>query len=103
MTNKIGSNGIDNRPVQVTTDRGVKRVKDSTETPATVKAPAASSGVSITHSARQLAALEQAIRALPEVDEAKVARIREAIAAGSYEVSPERIAEKLLRMEHDLS
>ena len=103
MTNKIGSNGIDNRPVHVTTDRDVKRVKDSADAPAAAKAPTAASGVSITNSARQLAALEQAIRALPDVDDAKVARIREAIATGTYEVSPERIAEKLLRLEHDLA
>ena len=104
MTNKVGSGGIDNRPVQVSSDRAVKRtgVAGSGEAGTTAKAGGASTGVQITDSARQLAALEQAIRELPDVDEARVNEIRSAIADGSYKVSPDRIAEKLLRMEHEL-
>ena len=104
MTSKIGSGGIDNRPVQVGSDRAVKRAKDSVDgTSTTVSQPASGgTGVNITDSARQLAALEQAIRALPEVDETKVAQIRSAIADGSYKVAPERIADKLIRMEQEL-
>ena len=103
MTSKIGSGGVDNRPVQVASEQGVKRAKSSTEAaPAAAKA-VAGEGVNITDSARQLAALEQAIRTLPDVDEARVAAIRGAIANGTYEVSPDRIADKLLRWEQDLA
>ncbi len=56
----------------------------------------------ITDQARQLAALEQTVNSVPVVNEAKVARIRQAIEDGSYQVSPERIADKLLRMDRDL-
>jgi negative regulator of flagellin synthesis FlgM len=59
--------------------------------------------VRITDSARQLAALEQAIRALPDVDDAKVSEIRNAIESGTYEVSPDRIADKLMRWEKELA
>ena len=104
MTSKIGSGGVDNRPVQVATDRGVKRAKDAADPAATAaKAPSGNSGVQITDSARQLAALEQAIRGMPEVDDAKVAEIRNAIEDGTYQVSPERIADKILRWESELS
>jgi negative regulator of flagellin synthesis FlgM len=106
VTSKIGSGGIDNRPVQVSTDRGVKRAKDSADAASSATAaPAATEneGVSITDSARQLAALEQAIGALPDVDNARVAKVRASIADGSYQVAPERIADKLLRVENDLS
>jgi negative regulator of flagellin synthesis FlgM len=107
VTNKIGSGGVDNRPVQVSSDRGVKRTKDSADaaTTATSKpvATADSTGVRITDSARQLAALEQAIRELPDVDEARVAKVRAAIADGTYQVAPDRIADKLLRLENELS
>jgi negative regulator of flagellin synthesis FlgM len=108
VTSKIGSGGIDNRPVQVGADRGVKRSKDAADSSpaATAKQPVAttgSTGVSITDSARQLAALEQAIRELPEVDKAKVAKVRAAITDGTYKVAPDRIAEKLLQVERDLS
>jgi negative regulator of flagellin synthesis FlgM len=106
VTNKIGSGGVDNRPVQVGSDRAVKRTKDSVDSAATGAKPAAAAegqGVRITDSARQLAALEQAIRDLPDIDEARVAQVRAAIADGTYQVSPERIADKLLRMESELA
>lgn len=104
MTTKIGSGGIDNRPTQVGSDRAVKRTANSeTAAPAANAGKAAGGqGIHITDSARQLAALEQAIRSMPEVNEAKVAEIRAAIANGSYQVAPERIADKLLRMEQEL-
>jgi negative regulator of flagellin synthesis FlgM len=104
VTNKIGTGGVDNRPVQVANERSVKRAKDaSVGAPAQVEKPSSgNSGVQITDSARQLAALEQAIRSMPDVDQAKVDEIRNAIANGTYKVSPDRIAEKLLRMENDL-
>jgi negative regulator of flagellin synthesis FlgM len=58
--------------------------------------------VRITEKAKQLAALEQAIKAMPAVDEARVAEVRRAIEEGRYEVNAERIADKLLRTERDL-
>ena len=103
MTNKIGSGGVDNRPVQVAPERGVKRAKDAADSAPSPAKVAATEGVRITDSARQLAALEQAIRALPDVDDAKIAEIRNAIESGTYEVSPERIADKLLRWEQELT
>ena len=105
MTTKIGSGGIDNRPSQVGTDRAVKRAANAeANAPKTADAgkAAGGQGIHITDSARQLAALEQAIRNMPEVNDAKVAEIRNAIANGSYQVAPERIAEKLLRLEQEL-
>lgn len=106
MTNKIGGGGIDNRPVQVGADRSVKRTKDATEGASAANAqPVAATGgagVRITDSARQLAALEQAIRELPDVNEAKVAKVEASIADGSYKVAPDRIADKLIRLEKEL-
>jgi negative regulator of flagellin synthesis FlgM len=106
VTNKIGSNGVDNRPVQKGSDRGVKRANDAAGSVSadSVKSVATSgnAGVHITDSARQLAALEQAIRETPEVNESKVATARAAIADGTYQVSPERIADKLIRLEREL-
>ena len=104
MTTKIGSGGIDNRPSQVGTDRAVKRTANTgTNAPQTADAgKSGGQGVHITDSARQLAALEQAIRSMPEVNDVKVAEIRTAIANGTYEVAPDRIAEKLLRLEQEL-
>ena len=99
MTTKI--TGYQNTPVQVGTDKKVSRTRDGAASAAgTAGQPA--SPVQITGQARALAALEQAVNALPVVNEAKVARIQQAIEDGSYQVVPERIADKLLRMDREL-
>lgn len=72
-----------------------------TETSASGKPSVASSGdnVSLSREAQVLARLEQAVTKSPEVDEAKVAAIRQAIAEGRYQVDSERIAERMLARE----
>lgn len=101
MTTKIS--GYQNRPVQVGTDKSVSRARDastgSTDTAATTGDRDA---VQITGTAKQLAALEQAVKSLPVVNEARVAEVRQAIEEGRYHVAPERIAEKLLLMNQEL-
>lgn len=100
--------GYQNRPVQAGTDKSVSRARDAATSPegfpvghATGSA-VSGSPVRITDQARQLAALEQAVNSMPIVDEARVAGIRSAIEDGRYEVAPERIADKLLRMDREL-
>jgi negative regulator of flagellin synthesis FlgM len=100
VTTKI--TGYQNRPVQVGTDKKVSGTSDAAATPAQTAATS-NSPVRITDQARQLAALEQALHDVPATNEARVAAIRLAIEQGQYEVSPERIADKLLRMERELS
>lgn len=100
MTTKI--TGYQNRPVQVGTDSKVSSKSDAAASTAQAE-PASVSPVRITDQARQLAALEQALSDLPAVNETRVAAIRLAIEQGQYEVSPDRIADKLLRMERELS
>jgi len=99
VTTKI--TGYQNTPVQVGTDKSVSRAKDGAASSAEVASKPANP-VQITDQARQLAALEQTVNSVPVVNEAKVARIRQAIEDGSYQVSAERIADKLLRMDRDL-
>lgn len=95
---KIG--GYENRPVQLGIEKTVSRTSDAGARPAPGKSTA--SPVHITDQARRLATLEQAVQSTPIVNEARVAEIRDAIEAGRYEVSPQRIADKLLRLEQDL-
>jgi negative regulator of flagellin synthesis FlgM len=94
--------GFQNRPVQVGTDKKVSSTSDATATAAQASV-AESNPVRITGQARQLASLEQAVNDVPEINEARVAAIRLAIEQGQYEVNPERIADKLLRTERELS
>lgn len=91
--------GPDNTPAGIGTERIATRAPS---TPAPAAAAESASAVRITQQARQMAALEKAVQTLPAVNDARVASIRLAIAQGSYEVAPERIAEKLLRMTQEL-
>lgn len=104
MTIKITD--YQNRPVQAGTDKAVSRLANAAGNTASNPAEAAVAGgsaVRITDQARQLASLEQAVQSLPVVNEARVAQIRLAIEEGRYEINPERIADKLLRTEQELS
>lgn len=93
--------GFDNRPVPVGAEKSVSRSRDAVAN--TAEKAAAASPIRITEQARQLAALEAAVQSAPIIDELRVAAIRQAIEEGSYEVSPERIADKLLQMDQDLN
>jgi len=61
-----------------------------------------SQNVQITGTARQLADLDQHVRSLPDVNEAKVAQLRAAIEQGTYQVRPQHIADQLVSLEHSL-
>ncbi len=101
MTNKIG--GYGNRPVHNGTGKSVSRERDAgTEASKSAEGSKAATPVRITEQARQLAALEKAVNDAPVVNEARVAAVRLAVEEGRYEVVPERVADKLLRMEHEL-
>lgn len=100
MNTKI--TGLDNRPVQVGTDKKVSRQSDPATLPAE-HAAAEVSPVQITDSAKQLAALEQTLQGSAPVNEARVSAIRLAIEEGRYEIKADVIADKLLRAERELS
>lgn len=99
MSSKI--NSIDSRTGPVGAGRAVERVRDSTAEPKTSEQ--GSDGVHITGKARQLVELEQLVKELPAVDEAKVAAISAAIEQGTYKVVPEKVAAGLLQIEQALA
>ncbi len=99
VSNKI--NGLDNRSSALGAGRAVERAKDAATGE---KNPAAkdTSGVHITGAAQQLAVLEQQLKELPAIDEARVSAVRTALEQGSYTISPERIADQLLHLDQVL-
>lgn len=99
MTNKIS--GVDSRlgPLSGATPIARGRAPASGET----GRDDADAGVRITEGARQLANLEKAIAALPVVDQARVDAVSRALDDGRYVVDPQRVADRLLRMDQDLS
>jgi negative regulator of flagellin synthesis FlgM len=58
--------------------------------------------VHITDSASRLASIEQMLREMPAIDEARVAQVRSALADGTYTIQPEHIADRLLQLEKAL-
>ncbi len=57
--------------------------------------------VSLTDTAARLRSLENTVASMPVVDSQRVAEIKQAIVEGTYEINPDRIAEKMLDMEQD--
>ncbi len=55
--------------------------------------------VSLTDTAARMRSLENTVATMPVVDSQRVAEIKQAIVEGTYEINPERIAEKMLDME----
>lgn len=87
------------RPARVSPAPAVRGVVSAGTEPS----PQKQAEVHVTGAARNLAALEQSVRAQPAVDELRVAAVRQQLEDGSYEIDPQRIADRLLRMEADLA
>jgi negative regulator of flagellin synthesis FlgM len=62
-------------------------------------ATSAADSVQITDTASQLITAEQALSEVPVINQGRVAEISEALAGGTYEISPDRIANQLLQFE----
>lgn len=75
---------------------------------AVVKNPAATSTqpqpetVKLSDQAQTLSKLEESVAQLPDIDEGRIASIKQAIDDGSYAIDPERIAAKLTSLEDRL-
>ncbi|RMG35632.1 MAG: flagellar biosynthesis anti-sigma factor FlgM [Gammaproteobacteria bacterium] len=94
-----------NRPPLTSTETG--RSSGLGEQPsdtAVTSHPSASraDSASITSRAAQLQRLEAQIENLPIVDTHRVDEVQRALATGSYEIQPARVADKLLRFEAGL-
>ena len=86
MSNKIS--GVDTRTGPVGAGRAVERVRDAASGSRT-DGERCRADVHITGTARQLADLEQVVKDMPAVDEARVAAISSALEQGTYQVIAE--------------
>jgi len=93
-------NGVSNSPPASAPSAASQRAP-AAATQATA-GPGASDSVQITDTASHLITAEQALNDVPVISQARVTRISESLADGSYKVSPERIANKLLQFERVL-
>lgn len=79
-------------------DSGNNAVRNQAED---VTTKTAGEQVSLSNQVQGLKQLENSIRSLPEVDESRVARIKAALADGTYQIDNEKLAGKLLSFEEE--
>jgi negative regulator of flagellin synthesis FlgM len=99
MSNDININNPSG--LRGTAQRGVQHPTQGTErrdTPAPLPTPV-TDRVSVTSEAARLQEIEEHLLSVPEVNAQKVAEIKAAIASGTFEINPQRIAEKLIAFE----
>jgi negative regulator of flagellin synthesis FlgM len=103
MTERINSQGL--RPADTVSTRRSEGAKAAgadakTATPQGISTTAGGTDtVNITRSALLLANLEEIVKNAPIVDDNRVAAVKDALAAGTYEIDDQRLADNLLRFE----
>jgi negative regulator of flagellin synthesis FlgM len=91
-----------NNPAGVlgTAQRGLNSTAQGAERKTTATpVPQSTDRVSVTSEASRLQEIEEQLMAAPEVNSARVAELKLAIANGTFEINPQRIAEKLVAFE----
>ncbi len=78
------------------------KAQQSENSAVNVAASQTSDTVTLTNSARSLQKIEETVAKAPVVNAAKVAAVRQAINAGTYQIDAGRIADKLLQFERGL-
>ena len=101
MNTKI--DGVETRPISVKDSPSAARPRDLAGAEGQAGSTVGGTDISITAGARQLAALEKTIAALPMVDDARVVAAALAIEQGRYQIDAQLIADKLIRSDYELS
>lgn len=100
MPNDIS--GINSGRSQQSSDRQVGTVRrDGSASGHSSSSASQSDTVSLTDMASRLHSLEQKLASQPDVDQAHVNRVRDAISRGEYRVDPDRVADKMMDFESD--
>ena len=104
MANRI--KGLDGGSIGPDSSNPIEKIRVSTPVNSGASGSSASKPqtdtVHITESARSLASLSQTVSDTPDVDMNRVAAVQQSIASGTYQINPERIADRMLQLEQDL-
>lgn len=91
--------GYANRPIKDGLDSAPVPAGTAGKTPLATGSGAAADQFSLTSSAALLKELEREISQLPVVDASRVEGVQRALATGTFQVDPPRVADKLLQLE----
>lgn len=97
--NKLNNSASARVRSQPTTQNGVQNDAVKSNTAAATQK---NDSVVITSQAQQLQGVQSKMASLPEVDQKKVAEIKQAIAEGRYKVDPEKLAANIASFEREL-
>lgn len=100
MPEKITGTGF--RPTEASSARRTDTKPGSEAAPRKPAPPAAGDTVELTHSARLMSRLQEAVDSAPVVDAGRVQSLKDALAAGTYAVNADTIAEGMIRSEREL-
>jgi negative regulator of flagellin synthesis FlgM len=103
VSGKINGVNSSSPPPAAPATSGAGQRATATSSPAAGATGGATDSVQITDTASRLITAEQALADVPVISQARVAKVSESLAAGTYKVSPERIANKLLQFERWLA
>lgn len=91
--------GYPNRPIKDNVDSAAASGGTASKTASGIAPGSPGDQVSLTPSAALLKELEKEIAQLPVVDTGRVEGVQRALATGTFQVDPPRVADKLLELE----
>lgn len=91
--------GVTSNPSVPAAKNGAGQRQVAPNTTQATGAASATDSVEITETASHLVTVEQGLAEVPVVNPGRVAQVRSALESGTYRVSPERIANKLLQYD----
>jgi len=106
----IDFNGVNNNALNPQQKDGVRQ-RDNADSKApnsqqsdtgTNKASAQGTRVDLSPDARNIEAAEKALQEQPEIDDEKVAELREALENGSFSIDAEKLAQKMLDVDQSI-
>jgi negative regulator of flagellin synthesis FlgM len=103
MTDKLTMQGPKSLDITQSKSRAVDTMQRGKASESTKQPDAARDDVKLTDTATNLKRIEAKLAEMPEVDQSRVDDIRQRLQSDSYEIDPEQLARKMLRLDQDLS
>ena len=103
MTDKITSQGRSGLDITQSRARAVDAAQRSKASESGKQTEAARDSVQLTDTATNLKRIESRLADIPEVDQSRVDEIRQRLQSDSYEIDARKLAQKMLRLDQDLS